>query len=141
MKPETIIETLVSWRDILRDIAEVEISIDLERAELDKRLSHRQQGIDQIQKLDASLREVAELRRNGWPKIEAETPKKAEILIQEGTSICRKVAKRDMQLVEIAKEKRGDILRQLKETSMGKGYLTSSHQAQIRPPVIVDSNA
>ncbi|MCP4606272.1 MAG: hypothetical protein GY847_38140 [Proteobacteria bacterium] len=140
MTSDAIIELLSNWRDFLSEVDSIQIDIDMEQDEIEKRIAERQLGIDQIQKLDGPLRELAELRRKGWPQIDRNILSEAEELIQKGISLCEVIVSRDKQLIEIASEKRHDLLGQLKEASLGKGYLASSREQKIRPPVIVDSS-
>ncbi len=140
MIQDNTIGVLVEWRDLLLEVASIEIHLDLETDDIQKRLVERQSSIEKIQKLDGSIRNLAEERHRGWPGFGKEIPHEAEKIIQEGIEICNSVVERDKQLVDIARKNRHGILKQLKEAGLGKGYLASSYQPKIRPPVIVDSS-
>ncbi|MDJ0761581.1 MAG: hypothetical protein QNJ97_01225 [Myxococcota bacterium] len=141
MTSEAIIDVLTIWRDLLKDISTHSFNIHTEEPEILATLEKRQEVIAQIQKLDDQLRQISDLRQEKWPQIDLSIATRAEKIILEGRSLCDTIAKENHQLIDIAKEKRLSILSKLRDSHLGKGYLSASHRAHIRPPVIVDSNA
>ncbi len=141
MTPERILNTLTRWYELLRQIDDTELSFDAEYDLLDAGLEKRQSAMDQIQQLDASLREIAKIKSLGWPNLTEETVERAESLIRRGRSICEQTAESDHQLIEKATEIRAGLLTRRKNNTVAKGYIASTYAARPRPPVIVDDHA
>lgn len=141
MTLEPIIETLERWTELLQKIAEIELDTEAEPSVIQENLSKRQKLIDEIQSFDASLQNIAALRRQGWPGVDRDTAAWAESLVDLGVKIARERENSDKQIIEIAKVKRRDILEKLRKSNLTKGYGKASERLLDRPPAIVDDNA
>ena len=137
MNSKETVELLKRWRDLLEDFEAVEINVDMSSEQIRDHIAKRQQNIDDIQKLDTSLKETVDLRKDGWPGFDEKIVETVETLIAQGRSICDNITKRDRKVVEKTKEIRQQIANELKKVSLGKGYLPSKRLLQERTPVIV----
>lgn len=131
-------ELLGQWTSLLNEVAELELHCDLSEDAIRSQLDRRQRIIGELQQLDASVREIQRLLTEQWSNIDTS---RIDNLIKEGKKTAEKILLNDSQLVENASKKRSEVLSGLKKTSLAKGYMPSSRQLKIRPPVIVDRNA
>jgi hypothetical protein len=138
MTHQTAKETLKQWISLLDEIASTEIDCEMTPDTLTENLDRRQKAINQIQQLDASLTAVREFRR-----IQGDGDSAFELdrLMVEGRRLSDSIRDANSQTIEIAKEKRGELLHRLRKNTLSKGYLAANHTLKIRPPAIVDGNA
>jgi predicted nucleotidyltransferase len=141
MTPKEGTQLLIGWLSLLREIDNISLDCDLAPDEIAERLDRRQRAISGIQQLDAQLRELALSRANRWRDDSPPELQEIEALLREGRDILARVSQRDAKLIEIAEEKRHDLLERLRRSTLTKGYRPASLRPKIRPPVILDGRA
>ena len=138
MNQAKAIEILNQWLGLLNDIEQVEIDCEMSPELITENLDRRQQTIDRIQQLDASLMSVREFRFSQSPDLDTET---LDRLMESGKQTSGRITQQNRQTIEIAKKKRLHILGKLKTNTLSRGYLATNQAPKIRPPAIVDGNA
>ena len=136
--PENAERTLREWTELLRTVDEIALDCDMSVEEMTLSLNRRQEAIDQIQQLDASLTELARLTDTDW---QSQMPFPIRELLEEGRTLSARIRARDAQLIEKATENKRVISKELQRISKSKGYFISASAPKVRPPVIVDNNA
>ena len=138
MNQKKAVDILNHWIVLLDQISQIEIDCEMPPNTITDNLERRQQAIDQIQQLDASLMAVREFRFSDRPDLDTEA---LDELMEKGKMVSDKIVQTNEETIEIAKEKRTSLLEQLKTHTLSKGYLASNQAPKLRPPVIVDGNA
>ena len=138
ISPENAEQTLREWTELLRAVDEVALDCDMSVEEMTLNLNRRQEAIDQIQQLDASLAELALLTDDDW---QHQMSFSIRELLEEGRTLSARIRARDAQLIENATEKKSAISAELQRFSKSKGYFVAASAPKVRPPVIVDNNA
>jgi len=138
MTPETAVRTLEQWTSHLMDLAAVELTCDMSKDEIERRLDLRQQSINRIQQLDGSLTELRRILKGEWQDLHLPSIK---TLIEKGNTIIDSLQSSDKELIEIAGKKRTEILENLRRSTLSRGYFSANSAPKIHPPAILDDNA
>ena len=129
---------LNEWLSLLVQMSKIEIDCDMSPDELTTNLDRRQQVIGRIQQLDAAMTVVRNFRFNDCDESAAAA---LDAIMTEGRQRSQEIRISNAETIEIAKQKRVDILARLKRSTLSKGYHRSNQTPKIRPPAIVDGNA
>lgn len=137
MTPTQAKEILEQRLSLLQAAADVEINCEMSSDVLMAQLSRREHIIDQIQKLDDSVRLIDNIKSQ-WSRSDIIS---VDILLEKARSIAEKIRLSDSKTIEQAQKNKDNILDLLKKNKLVKKYLPHNQTLKIRPPVIVDDNA
>lgn len=141
MNSQRIIAVLERWHSILVAFSKIDLDFALDQDVIEQQLKERQQIIDALQQFDAELAEIRALKAAGWPKIDAQSVKKIEKVIEKGNLISSSCAAQDQNTLDTAGDLRRNVSSKIGKVRKSKGYLTSSHVVKKRSSIIVDSHA
>ncbi len=135
---KTAVDILNQWIVLLDEIERIKIDCEMPPDTITHNLERRQQAIDRIQHLDASLMSVKDLRFSNSSDLDE---KILDSLMNKGKALSDKIIDDNSQTIEIARKNRSELLGKLRANTLTKGYLPSNQAPKIRPPAILDSNA
>ncbi|MDD5308902.1 MAG: hypothetical protein PHU25_16425 [Deltaproteobacteria bacterium] len=138
MSPEETVAVLERWRSLLDNIAQVSLDEISDLEALSGLLAERQRFIDELQTLDAPVREAAAARDLGWLDLPEEARTKAERLVASGLVIVEAIGQRDSRIMETIEERRRGTLERLRRSGLCREYHGAASAATACHPVIVD---